>query len=190
MLPSVWNINAGCDSKLELFPFDLDNNTINCQWTSDINSDQGILPNKAFRLNRSECIIYYHADEDEWTSDKSIIDLIIQDFEGPTTDSTRLSEIPVQFTTNRIHAKIKRESAVTDSSLCQSIPTIESITLHSKAAGEFCVFNIFISHFKELFGSTYKHKLVNGFEKSIDVFPGSSGMLREYITSRPAFGFS
>ena len=37
----------------------------------------------------------------------------------------------------------------------------------------------FISHFKELFGSTYKHKLVNGFEKSIDVFPGSSGMLRE-----------
>ena len=143
MLPSVWNINAGCDSKLELFPFDLDNNTINCQWTSDINSDQGIIPNKAFRLNQSECIIYYHADDDEWTSDKSIIDLIIQDFEGSPSDSEPLSKMPVQFTTNGIHAKTKRESAETDSSLCQSIPTIESITLHSKAAGEFYVFNIF-----------------------------------------------
>ena len=112
MLPSVWNINAGCDSKLELLPFDLDNNTINCQWPSDINR-AGILPNKAFRLNQSECIIYYHADEDEWPSDKSIIDLVIQDFEGSTTDSEPLSEMPVQFTTNRIHAKIRRESPLT-----------------------------------------------------------------------------
>ena len=142
MLPSVWNINAGCDSKLELFPFDLNNNTIHCQWPSDINS-AGILPNKAFRLNQSECIIYYHADEDEWTSDKSIIDLVIQDFEGSPTDSEPLSEMPVQFTTYRIHAKTKRESAVTDSSLCQSIPTIKSITLRSNAVGEFCDFNMF-----------------------------------------------
>ena len=142
MLPSVWNINAGCDSKLELFPFDLDNNTINCQWPSDINS-AGILPNKAFRLNQSECIIYYHADDDEWTSDKSIIDLVIQDFEGSPTDSEPLSEMPVQFTTNRIHVKTKRESTETDSSLCQSIPRIESITLQSKAVGEFIDFNIF-----------------------------------------------
>ena len=137
MLPSVWNINAGCDSKLELFPFDLNNNTVDCQWTSDIKNIIGVIPNKAFRLNQSECIIYYHADEDEWTSDKSIIDLIIQDFQGPTTDSVSLSEIPVQFTTNRIHARTKRESPVSDASLCQSIPTVGSVTLNSKAVGEF-----------------------------------------------------
>ena len=132
MLPSVWNINAGCDSKLQLFPFDLDNNTVSCNWTSDIKGELGIIPNKAFRLNQSECIIYYHADEDKWTGDKSIIDLIIQDF---TDGSVSLSEIPVQFTTNRIHAKTKRESDETDSSLCQTIPTIESVILHSKPAG-------------------------------------------------------
>ena len=135
MLPSIWNINAGCDSKLELFPFDLDNNTVSCNWTSDIKGELGIIPNKAFRLNQSECIIYYHADEDEWSGDKSIIDLIIQDFDDSTNDSVSLSEIPVQFTTNRIQAKTKRESYETDSSLCHTIPTIESVILHSKPAG-------------------------------------------------------
>ena len=142
MLPSVWNINAGCDSKLQLFPFDLDNNTVSCNWTSEIKGAQGIIPNKAFRLNQSECIIYYHADEDEWTSDKSIIDIIIQDFANSTDGSVSLSEIPVQFTTKRI------ESDETDSSLCHTIPTIESIILYSKSAGEFYDSNIFLHLFK------------------------------------------
>ena len=80
MLQSVWNINAGCDSKLHLFPFDPDNNAISCRWYTG--SKQA---NKAFRLDQAECIIYYHADKDEWKSSKSIIPLKLADFNGRNT---------------------------------------------------------------------------------------------------------
>ena len=133
MLPSVWNINAGCDSKLHLFPFDPDNNTISCRWYT---GTTGIHPNRAFRLDHTECIIYYHADKDEWKNRKSIIPLMLVDFNGTLTvsDAQPLSEVPVKFTTNRTSPKTSR---VWESSVCQSIPTIENIYLQSDEPGEF-----------------------------------------------------
>ena len=92
ILPSVWNINHGCNSKLALHPYDADGDRVECIWTSKKTS------NPAFLLNQTECIIYYNAALDDSRHEKSLISLQIQDYGENETDY--ISSVPVQFTTH------------------------------------------------------------------------------------------
>ena len=96
-LPSVWNINAGCDSRLALHPFDPDGDRVECVWALNETSQ-----NPAFKLDQLDCIIYYNATLDESSSDKSVISILIQDYGVNKTDY--FSSVPVQFTTNLLKA--------------------------------------------------------------------------------------
>ena len=92
-LPSVWNINAGCDSRLALHPFDPDGDRVECIWASNETPQS-----PAFKLDQSDCIIYYNASVDGLTSGKFVIRILIQDYGVSETDY--YSSVPVQFTTN------------------------------------------------------------------------------------------
>lgn len=96
ILPSIWNINSGCPSRLHLYPFDADGDTIECLWVLDENNTTNVNP--AFELDQSECIITYNPALNDWGTEKSVMTLEIRDHRENETDY--LSSIPVQFTTN------------------------------------------------------------------------------------------
>ena len=96
ILPSIWNINYGCPSRLHLYPFDADGDRIECLWFLDENKTRNL--NQAFELDQSECIITYDPALNDWGTEKSAMALEIRDYRENETDY--LSSIPVQFTTN------------------------------------------------------------------------------------------
>ena len=95
ILPSIWNINSGCRTKLNLYPFDPDRDSIKCSWTSDKNDITS--HNPAFHLDQSQCILSYDPALDNWKTDKSVLKIDIQDY--GEIDTEYFSRIPVQFTT-------------------------------------------------------------------------------------------
>lgn len=95
MLPSIWNINSGCPSKLNLYPFDPDDDKIKCSLTSDGNTFTN--HNPAFKLDQSQCILSYNPALDNWKTENSVLQIEIQDYEE--VDTEYFSRIPVQFTT-------------------------------------------------------------------------------------------
>ena len=95
ILPSIWNINSGCRSKLNLYPFDPDRDSIKCSWTSDENDITS--HNPAFHLDQSQCILSYDPASDNWKTDKSVLQIEIQDY--GEVETNYFSRIPVQFTT-------------------------------------------------------------------------------------------
>ena len=96
ILPSIWIINSGCPSRLNLYPFDTDGDKIECVWAMD--EHKTINLNPAFELDHSECIITYDPALNDWGTEKSVMTLEIRDYRENETDY--LSSIPVQFTTN------------------------------------------------------------------------------------------
>ena len=101
ILPSVWYINHGCDSKLALHPYDADGDRVECVLTSNqkVQHFQHFSwTNPAFQLDQLECIVYYIAVLDDSTHEKSLISLQIQDYDANETDY--ISSVPVQFTTH------------------------------------------------------------------------------------------
>ena len=95
MLPSIWNINSGCHSKLNLYPFDPDDDKIKCSLTSDGNTFTN--HNPAFQLDQSQCILSYNPALDNWNTENSVLQIEIQDYKE--VDTEYFSRIPVQFTT-------------------------------------------------------------------------------------------
>ena len=94
IIPSIWNINSGCRSKLHLYPFDPDGDRIECSWALYKNESA----NPAFKLDQSECIIYYDPALDYSKDKNSVMKIEIQDLSGNETEY--FSSIPVQFVTN------------------------------------------------------------------------------------------
>ena len=172
VLPSMWYINIGCNSSLELHPFDQDeDDDIKCRWADE--NEAGSAPynesDHAFITLVSEtCQLAFDADKFEIYSETSDwskrelsipIAIMIEDFHN---DKIR-SSMPIQFLVATMPASDTDGDAVTsDKTANQSMESTEGVD---------CELIPVLSSIKDLLPSSNQIQ-ESGITRSFDIYEG------------------
>ena len=187
VLPSIWYINVGCNSTVDLHPFDLDiDDVIRCRWANQDEAGFAAFNDTAYpflKLDSEKCEIEFDATKFKYFFTNSIrsrpkfsipIAIIIEDFQN---DKLR-SSMPAQFLVASLPSGDTGAGDVSDQDFIDNIENQTDADIDNEQKLAQCNLIPVLSVIRDLTSSSEQEPDI---KRSFDIYEG--GRNRNHITS-------